>query len=129
MELFTFGMLGQLYDILIEGDQWAVSGAYGLTPEALAALIDSAVEARNICAHYGRLYNQPLARQPLLPPEYANYAGDRVFPLLLALRAVAGGSRVYGRMARGIAQLAEDFPLADLSLCGFPPEWEALLRG
>ena len=48
---------------------------------------------------------------------------------LLALRAVAGGTRVYSRMIRGIAQLAEDFPDADLSLCGFPADWEDVLRG
>ena len=128
VELFTFGMLGQLYDIMIETDQWAVSQEYGLDPETLAALIDASVEARNICAHYARLYNQPLDRHPLLPPEHAQYAGDRIFPLLLALRAVAGNTRVYSRMIRGIAQLAVDFPQADLSLCGFPPDWEDALR-
>ena len=129
VELFTFGMLGQLYDILIESDQWAIGREYGLAPDALAALIDAAVEARNICAHYARLYNQPLEHPPLLPPEHAAYDGDRIFPLLLALRAVAGGTRVYSRMIRGIVQLAEDFPDADLSLCGFPADWEDVLRG
>ena len=68
VELFSFGMLAQLYDIMTEEDQWAVSREYRMEPEALAALIHAAVGVRNICAHYGRLYNQTIEDQPVLPP-------------------------------------------------------------
>ena len=129
VELFTFGMLSQLFDLMKESDQWAVSRDYGISPEALSRLIAAAVDARNICAHYSRLYNQTLEDQPLLPPEYSQYAGDRLFPLLLALRPVAGREIVWRRLVRGIGELAQDFPEADLALCGFPEEWEALLFG
>lgn len=127
VELFTFGMLAQLYGIMTEEDQWAVSREEGMTPEELAALMSAAVEVRNICAHYSRLYNQTIDHQPLLPPEWAAFASDRVFPTVLMLRRVAGGQRVYTRMARGIAQLEADFPEADLSLCGFPKVRKTLL--
>ena len=129
VELFSFGMLAQLFDIMTEDDQWAVSREYRMAPDALAALIHAAVDVRNICAHYGRLYNQTLSDQPLLPPEYSQYAGDRLFPLLLVLRPVAGREIVWRRLVRGIGELAQDFPEADLALCGFPEEWEALLFG
>jgi len=128
VELFSFGMLAQLYDILTEHDQWAISRDYHLTPEELAALIGSCVDVRNICAHYGRLYNQPIEEHPLLPPKYKPCESEFVFPIVLMLRFVAGNHRVYSRMIRGIAQLAEDYPEADLSLCGFPENWEALLK-
>lgn len=129
VELFTFGMLASLYEIMREADQRAVSRDYGIKPEALSRLISASVNVRNICAHYNRLYNQPLAEQPDLPPNLRAYESDRLFPLLLALRSVCGRERVYGQLVRGIAQLAEDFPEADLSLCGFPPEWKRLLSG
>lgn len=128
VELFSFGMLAQLFDILIESDQWAIAKEYGVTPEELAALIGAAVDVRNICAHYSRLYNQPIEDLPILPAKYKDYESDRVFPILLALRVAAGGHRVYGDMIRGIAQLAEEYPNADLSLCGFPENWESLLK-
>lgn len=128
VELFSFGMLAQLYAILTEGDQRAVAREYGMEPDALSALIDAAVDVRNICAHYGRLYNQSIEGQPLLPPKYQPYAGDRVFPTVLMLKAVAGRHRVYGSMIRGIAQLEQEFPQADLALCGFPENWEELLK-
>lgn len=129
VELFSFGLLAQLYSVMIEGDQYAVSGEYGLTPEELAALISSAVDVRNICAHYSRLYNQPIEDHPILPAKYKQYESEFVFPTILMLRCAAGNHRVYGRMIRGIAQLQEDYPEADLALCGFPENWEELLRG
>jgi len=128
VELFSFGMLAQLYDMLTETDQWAVSREYSLTPEEFAAFIGSAVDVRNICAHYARLYNQPIDDVPILPLKYKAYESDRVFPVLLMLKLAAGGHRVYSSMIRGIAQLQEDFPQADLSLCGFPENWEDILR-
>ena len=128
VELFSFGMLAQLYDMLTEHDQWCIAREYSLTPEEFAAFIGSAVDVRNICAHYSRLYNQPIDDTPILPLKYKPYESDRVFPVLLMLKFAAGNHRVYGDMIRGIAQLAKDFPQADLSLCGFPENWEHVLR-
>jgi len=128
VELFSFGMIAQLFDILIEDDQWSISKEYRLSPEELDALIGAAVDVRNICAHYGRLYNQPMDDKPILLPKYRQYDSDFVFPTLLMLKTVAGGHRVYSDMIRGIAQLAKEYPHANLSLCGFPEDWEAVLR-
>lgn len=77
VELFTFGMLASLYEIMREADQRAVSRDYGIKPEALSRLISASVNVRNICAHYNRLYNQPLAEQPDLPPNLRAYESDR----------------------------------------------------
>ena len=128
VELFSFGMLAQLYAILTDEDQWAVSREYSLQPEELSALIGACVDVRNICAHYGRLYNQEMEDRPILLPKYREYDGDFVFPTLLMLKTVAGSHRVYHDMIRGIAQLAREYPKADLRLCGFPEDWESVLR-
>jgi len=128
VELFSFGMIAQLYAILTEDDQWAVSKQYRLSPEELSALIGAAVDVRNICAHYGRLYNQAMDDRVILLPKYAPYQSDYVFPILLMLKVPAGGHRVYSDMIRGIKALAQEFPKADLALCGFPEDWEAVLR-
>lgn len=129
VELFSFGMLAQLYAILCEEDQWAISKQYGLDPGEMDALIASSVDVRNICAHYARLYNQEIDDKPILPPALKPYESGFVFPTLLALRPAAGGSPVYSRMIRDIAELAQEYPEADLALCGFPADWEDVLRG
>ena len=128
VELFSFGMIAQLYDILTEDDQWAISKQYHLAPEELSALIGASVDVRNICAHYGRLYNQTMDDRVILPPKYAQYESDFVFPILLMLKVPAGGHRVYGDMIRGIAVLTNEFPKADLALCGFPADWEDVMK-
>ena len=128
VELFSFGMIAQLFDILTENDQWAVSREFDLSPEELYALICASVDVRNICAHYGRLYNQTIDDQPILPEKFRQYESDRLFPILLMLKAAAGNHRVYRDMIRGIAQLEEEYPKADLALCGFPKGWEGILK-
>ena len=129
VELFSFGMLAQLYAILTQSDQWAVSKQYNLTPEEMGALISSAVDVRNICAHYSRLYNQEIDDKPILTAAYKPYESGFVFPTLLMLKCAAGSHAVYGRMIRDIAELERDYPEADLALCGFPKDWEDVLRG
>lgn len=128
VELFSFGMIAQLYAILTETDQWAISKQYRLSPEELSALIGAAVDVRNICAHYGRLYNQTMDGRVILLPKYAPYDNDFVFPILLMLKVPVGGHRVYSDMIRGIRALSQEFPKADLALCGFPEDWEDVLR-
>ena len=128
VELFSFGMIAQLYAILIEEDQWAISKQYRLSPEELSALIGASVDVRNICAHYGRLYNQVMDDRVILLPKYTPYENDYVFPILLMLKVAAGGHRVYSDMIRGIRSLTQEFPKADLALCGFPDNWEDVLR-
>ncbi len=129
VELFSFGMIGSLYTLMVEDDQRAVSRDYGLSPEALEQLIASAIDARNICAHYNRLYGAPIEDQPILPRRYAQYESDKLFPLILALADVAGGERVYREMIERIDRLTQDFPDADISMCGFPDNWKQVLEG
>ena len=128
VELFSFGMLGQLYAIMREEDQSAVAEDYGMTAQALSALISAAIDVRNICAHYNRLYNQAIEDQPQLRDDQMIYESQFVFPTLLALRAVAGKERIWREMLQSISLLAGEFPEADLSLCGFPDNWAAILE-
>ena len=128
VELFSFGMLGQLYAIMREEEQSAVAEDYGMTAQALSALISAAIDVRNICAHYNRLYNQAIEDQPQLRDDQMIYESHFVFPTLLALRAVAGKERIWREMLQSISLLAGEFPEADLSLCGFPDNWAAILE-
>ena len=127
VELFTFGMLTMLFDIMKDQDQWAVSRDYGMTPAQMHQMLLCAVDVRNICAHYNRLYNKSLDEQPILPPELREYESDRVFPLLLTFHGFCGEERVFRHLVSGLRDLKRDFPEADLSLCGFPQNWRDLL--
>lgn len=127
VELFTFGMLCSLYEMMKPADQHAVSASYNLSGEALAQLIRCAVDVRNICAHYNRLYNQPLTEQPLLFESQRLYESEYLFPMLLALRGVALHEHVWSAMLGSIQRLCVLYPEADLAACGFPQDWMLLL--
>lgn len=127
VELFTFGMLGTLYDMMKPDDERAVSSGYSLSPEALGQLIKCAIDVRNICAHYNRLYNQPLSEQPILFANQRLYESEYLFPFLLSLRNVALRERVWTQMIERIDQLAALYPEAKLSACGFPEDWRRVL--
>ena len=91
--------------------------------------MDAAVNVRNICAHYNRLYNQPLEEQPILPNRLRLYESNRLFPLLLDVCAYAGaGARLYAAGDGALRLLEEDYPEADLSCCGFPENWREILE-
>ena len=86
------------------------------------------MNVRNICAHYNRLYNQPLEEQPILPNRLRLYESNRLFPLLLTFAHTLGRERVFTRLVTGIALLEEDYPEADLACCGFPENWREILE-
>lgn len=85
VELFSFGMLSSLYSIMQPDDQKRVSDFYVVKPNALASWMQSLVDVRNRCAHYGRIYNMPLSTTPFLFPELKRYSGNRIFPVILIL--------------------------------------------
>ena len=53
---------------------------------------------------------------------------DRLFPLLLVFAHALGRERVFARLLTGLSLLEADYPEADLSLCGFPEDWRAVLE-
>ena len=73
IDLFTFGNLCSLYDIMQNDDKTEIAKLYSTKPNYLGGWILSLVEVRNICAHYGRLYNLPLKQSPYLYKEYKRY--------------------------------------------------------
>lgn len=66
VEMFTFGMLSSLYSIMLSEDRKEIAGRYDTKPQYLGSWILALIEVRNICAHYGRLYNMPLKHSPHL---------------------------------------------------------------
>ena len=60
VEISTFGTMSKLYKNMLPADQAAIAKQFDLTPTLLNSWLRAFVEVRNICAHYGRLYNKAL---------------------------------------------------------------------
>ena len=64
VEVFSFGTLSKFYKNMKNGDKKIVAKSFGVGYTYLESWLESIVYVRNICAHYGRLYNAKLAKTP-----------------------------------------------------------------
>lgn len=71
VELFIFGTLSKFYKNMKPLDKKAVAQIYGVGYTYFESWIEHIAFVRNICAHYGRLYNVNLAKSPKLYKQYS----------------------------------------------------------
>ena len=81
VELFSFGTLSKFFKNMKNEDKKAVAKTYGVGYTYFESWIESIAFVRNICAHYGRLYNVNLAKSPMLYKEYAEISNLRIYAL------------------------------------------------
>lgn len=85
---------------------------------------------RNICAHYGRLYNRPLTSKPRLDRKSKEIGIDqgKVFAHLYVLRElIPDRSKWTDFVTRLEAILTGYKEVVELDRIGFPEDWEAIL--
>ena len=72
VELFSFGTLSKFYKNMKPQDKKAVAQLFGIGYTYLESWVEHIAFVRNICAHYGRLYNVNLAKTPKLYKQYTS---------------------------------------------------------
>lgn len=131
VELFTFGNLSSLYSIMTLDDRKQIAGLYHTEPKYLGSWILALVEIRNICAHYGRLYNMPLKQSPHLYREYQKYRKDsnnKLFPALLCIKRMLAGNDVWLAFNRDLENLIDEYSnVIKFAFMGFPQDWRQVL--
>lgn len=70
VEILSFGTLSKLYKNMKNPDKKAIAKFFGVGYTYFESWIESISYVRNICAHYGRLYNAKLSKTPILYKEY-----------------------------------------------------------
>lgn len=131
VELFSFGNLASLFDIMNPEDQEAIASLYNTESNHLSSWVLALVEIRNICAHYSRLYNMPLKQAPYLYSEYKKYRQvkkNKVFPALITIKRMLKGNNLWDSFYISLESLVEEYcDVVRLSYMGFPPEWRDVL--
>lgn len=132
IELFSFGNLASLLDIMKDEDKKCIATLYNTDPKYLKSWILSLVEIRNICAHYSRLYNMPLKQTPFLYSEYRIYRNskiNKVFPVFLVIkRMLEENQPLWDSFFIGLCSLIKDYSsVINLSYIGFPDNWKSVL--
>ena len=132
VELFTFGNLASIYSIMKPDDRKAIAGLYNTDPKYLGSWMLSLVEIRNICAHYGRLYNMPLKQAPALYREHRIYRQEgkatKLFQALLAMKRVFDSDARWKSVKTELEALIEEYAdVVNLSFIDFPKNWKDVL--
>ena len=131
VELFTFGNLSSLYSIMVLEDRKEIARLYSTKPEYLVSWILALVELRNICAHYGRLYNMPLKQAPYLYSEHRKYRVGRlnkIFPALLSIKRMLNSDERWRSFEEQLEKLIDEYKdVVRLQYVGFPEKWRDVL--
>lgn len=128
-ELFSFGMLSKLYSNLnpkIQRD--FVNSQLGKSKDytrCLPSWLKSLVEVRNICAHYGRLYNRVLSSTPRILPAHQKLFEPtrRTFVILPVIIVLLDNYKKSTTFISNIGNLVKEYDNVNLEFIGFPADW------
>ncbi len=132
IELFTFGNVASMYSIMFDDDRSAIADLYQTTPDYLKSWILSLVEVRNICAHYGRLYNMPLKQSPRLYKEFKKYRSNnlnKLFPVIITIQRILRANDDWINFSVRLESIMDEYSdVLKLSFIGFPQNWKEVLK-
>lgn len=130
IELFSFGTLSKFFKNMKNSDKKEIAKYYGVGYTYLESWFEHLAFVRNICAHYGRLYNSNLSISPILYKQYTDLGVSslRVFASLVCLKHLLPNDKHWNNFIVKVSLLIEDFPCVNKDYLGFPNlEWEKLL--
>lgn len=130
VEVFSFGTLSKFYKNMNNQDKKAIAKSFGVGYTYFESWLESISYVRNICAHYGRLYNAKLSKTPILYKEYsqAGIGNNRIFGVLLCLKHLLKNDIHWELFVDKIQLLFEKYESVDLNTMGFPENWKELLQ-
>ena len=126
MELFSFGALNTFFcDMKTEDKKAVAENAFGLPYRCVESWLQCLSELRNQCAHYNRLYANPLPIVPKRIPGIDRQLSNMLFDYILILKQLFPRNEIWNNTfaAKLAILLAEYHEVTDLKMIGFPPDW------
>ena len=130
VEILSFGTLSKFYKNMKNQDKKAIAKSFGVGYTYFESWLESISYVRNICAHYGRLYNAKLSKTPILYKEYseAGIGNNRIFGVLLCLKHLLKGDDHWNLFVDKIELLFDKYESVDIKTMGFTENWKELLE-
>ena len=130
VEIFSFGTLSKFFKNMKNADKKFIAGTYGIGYTYFESWVESIAYVRNLCAHYGRLYNVKLTKTPKLYQQDRNLGitNIRVFGILICLKHILPTDRHWIEFIDTILLLFEKYPHVEKSTMGFPDNWMDILK-
>ncbi|GAB2024391.1 hypothetical protein OfM1_04610 [Lactovum odontotermitis] len=129
VEIMSFGALSKFYKNLQGADKQEIADTYGLKFKFLESWIESITYVRNLCAHYGRIYNAKLTKKPRLYNEYREIGirDDRIFGILCCIKELVPQDEHWNEFVEQIEAFLEKYPHVNEFTMGFPGNWKQIL--
>lgn len=130
VEVFSFGTLSKFYKNMHNKDKKAIAKTFGVGYTYFESWLESISYVRNICAHYGRIYNAKLSKTPILYKEYTQVGigNNRIYGVLLCLKHLLKDDDHWNLFVDKIELLFDKYPCVQISTMGFPENWKVLLE-
>ena len=130
VEIFSFGTLSKFYKNMHNKDKKAIAQMFGVGYTYFESWLESISYVRNICAHYGRLYNAKLSKAPMLYKEYTqikirNYT---IYAVLLCMKHLLKNDTHWNLFVDNIEILFDKYDSVQIKTMGFPKDWKQLLE-
>lgn len=137
VEILSFSTLSKFYASISGDTQARIAKALNDTPTYLINHLHCMANLRNLCAHFGRIYNATLRPSARLGKQiYTRYTEcfpgklpeDHLFGYLLIMLRLLPDRRFRERLLQDLAALIEQYEGdLNLSLLGFTPGWQEFL--
>ncbi len=131
IEVLSFGALSKLFSNMKSEDQNQIAKRnYQVPAVYLGSWLKCLSYIRNICAHYGRLYNRPLTSKPRLDTKSKKLGihQGKIFAHLYVLKELIPDYMKWRNFITRMEALLTEFKdIVELDRIGFPEDWESIL--
>lgn len=130
VEILSFGTLSKLYKNMHNSDKKKIASTYGVGYDYLESWIENISYVRNICAHYGRLYNVNLTKKPRIYKEDAamGVSNNRVMGSIICLKYLLPNDHHWSEFVEELDSLLNKYPHVKKEKIGFPNNWREILE-
>lgn len=130
VEIMSFGMLSKLYSNLKIDDKKAIAlMCNGVHYTPLTSWLYSLAHIRNVCAHYGRIYDKEFYSKPIIPKKYKKYEINdaKIFARIISIKQIILNKSEWNTFVINLKVLIDEYEIVNLDLIGFPVNWYDIL--
>lgn len=128
VEFLSFNSISKYYSNLPGKDKKDISQrTFGINDSFLQSWLHSLGVLRNICAHYGYLYERKYSLKPRVFKEFQQYSNDNLFALFLIMKTLMPSVN-WENTVSTLQSMEHESNNFDLFHYGFPPYWYSILR-
>ncbi|WP_176560280.1 Abi family protein [Brevibacillus dissolubilis] len=131
VEVMSFGVLSMLFSNMRSTDKKSIAEQLGNIPsEYIESWLVCLAYVRNVCAHFGRLYNKKLAKRPKIWGKDRKYliSYDQIFSMIFVIKKFLVGTSEWTHFVTNLEALVDQYEEVELNLIGFPVNWREILR-